>query len=216
MGTDKSKQIYRSQISDALKRIHYSTEFLESYFETEHPAHLDTSILQLRKAMESIAYAAIVPNRQAYEQFRKSADESKDFRNDYNARQITIMLEKINPDFFPVPLLPAIQKSEGQWHFERRDSGFMSKKRFQKLYDRLGKFLHADNPWGNQKGFLNLANELPNLQNQLKELLVLYVTFIVTPQFNGVWVIDNRLAGFVPTLFEAEADGEFVVSEKNS
>jgi hypothetical protein len=56
-------------------------------------------------------------------------------------------------------------------HFERKEKGFLLKKRFEKIYDRLGKYLHADNPWGSDKGLLNLLTEYPSLVKQIQWLL---------------------------------------------
>lgn len=212
MKIDEPQKIYLAQIEGALERITFSEEKLEVYSETGNKVELDSAILQLRKAMESIAYAAIVPNRRAYEQFRKNAEKSRDYRNDYNARHITSLLENVNKDFYPMALLPAERKNNGNLFFDRKPNGFVSKKRFQKIYDRLGKFLHADNPWGKDKGFHNLTLELPSFHKQLRELLSLYATFIITPEFKGVWIIEIDTYSKKPHLIEAIADGEFFVN----
>ena len=53
---------------------------------------------------------------------------------------------KHHPDFYPIPLLPAKKLENGTWHFDRKTGKFFDKNQFIKLYDRLGKYLHADNP----------------------------------------------------------------------
>ena len=85
----------------------------------------------------------------------------------------------------------------------------MTKASFESFYDRLGKFLHADNPWGNDKGVLNLVADLPIVQSQLMELLTLHRVIVRTPQFIGVWVVEVPTDGRPPHIIVAEATGEF-------
>ncbi len=59
-------------------------------------------------------------------------------------------------------------------------------KSFSNIYDRLGKFLHADNPWGNDKQRQNTVNDIQMCIPKLRELLILHGTFIRTKNYSKV------------------------------
>jgi hypothetical protein len=85
----------------------------------------------------------------------------------------------------------------------------MSQKTFERFYRRLGKFLHADNPWGNDKGWSSLANELAGAVSSIRKLLVVHRAVIRTPHFSGVWVVEAP-KDVPPQIFAGHAQGEFI------
>lgn len=205
------QSIYLAMIADSMSRLGAAQAFLVAYGETAHVPELEAAILQIRIAFETVAMAAIAPNRSAYQSFRAKADEQRDYRKDYHTAKILRALEKINKNFYPMPLLPAAKQTDGTFHFERKKSGYLTKKRFEALYDRFGKHLHAGNPWGNNKNVQNLASELPGAIAELSGLIALHATFIQTPEFNGAWVVDAGADGATPRVITGLALGEFAV-----
>lgn len=212
----EAQAIYLTKISEAVARINACDHFLESYTKDETGCLLDAAVLQMRKALEAVAYAAIAPNKGEYARLRADANHPADYRKDYNARAILHNLSKINADFYPVPLLQANQIQPGHWHFERKTVGCLSKAKFESFYDRLGKHLHADNPWGNDKGVKNLVADLPTVRSELRELLALHSIIVRTPDFLGAWVVELPPDGRPPRIIVAEAQGEFRVAEGGS
>jgi hypothetical protein len=203
--------IYLNKISESLARLDTCASFLAMH-KTARDAHLlDAAVLQVRKSMESLAFASIAPNRAEYEAYRASSEKSSDYRKDYNARAIFQYLGKINPDFYPTPLLAPTKNAEGIWHFERKSDNFLTKKQFESFYDRLGKYLHADNPWGNDKVMQNLKSDLPGVVDKMRTLLEWHFTVIRTPHFKGVWVIQASGTGAAPRVIVGKAEGDFVV-----
>lgn len=205
------ESIYLGKISEAVTRLDACSSFLSAYQASQSVYSLESAVLQARKALEAVAFAAIAPNKAKYEKLRAQADEPADYRKDYNARKILQLLGGINQDFYPTPVLPPIQQKPGRWHFERRTEGFLTKKQFESFYDRLGKLLHADNPWGNDKGAKNLSADIPRVVAQLRTLLEWHFTVIRTPNFTGVWVIEAPASGAAPRVIVGQALGEFVV-----
>lgn len=210
-----AQKIYLNKMSEAVARIGASEEFLESFRKTGSVPMLEASVLQMRKALECVAYAAIAPNKNGYERFRKQAENPADYRKDYNAKSIFTNLSKINPDFYPSPLLPAIQLAPGRWHYDQKSDGFLTKKRFEAFYDRLGKYLHADNPWGSNKGVTNLVTELPTVAAHTKSLLSLHRTIIRASNLQEVWVVAVPEDGSHPHMIKGQAFGEFTTSAAN-
>ena len=211
MSEGELQQTYLRKINETFERATACASFLGEYKSTNSIYAFEASVLQLRKAFECMAFASIAPNKATYEKLRLEADRPVDYRKDYNARKIIQLVSKVNKDFYPTPVLPAIKQEFRGWHFERKADGYLTKKKFESLYDRLGKFLHADNPWGNDKVVKNLVRELPSVLDQLDELLALHFTVIRTPEFNGVWVVEAGSSTTTPRVICGKANGEFVV-----
>lgn len=205
------ESIYLGKISESLARLNASERFLNMHSASGDIFDLDSSVLQMRKALEAVAFAAIAPNKAQYAKFRAQAEKSNDFTKDYNAKSILQSLSKINPDFFPRPTSPPIPVSPGNWHFDQRKDNSLTKDRFEKFYGRLGSHLHADNPWGNEKGLSNLVKDIPEIILACRALISWHFTTIRTPEFSGVWVVEAPTDGTLPKMWIAKATGEFVV-----
>ena len=204
-------KIYLDLMKQALDRLSSCERYLNLYKLQGDLCELESAALQLRKAMEAIAFAAIAPNKQMYSAFRKRAEKPADFGRDWKADTICQSLEKVNADFYPDPLLPETRTGPDTWHFEKPSNGYMTQKKFEALYNRLGKFLHADNPWGGDKGWDNFANSLPDAIIKIRSLLKKHRTIIRSTEFNGVWVVDAPSDGTPARMFQAQAEGEFTV-----
>jgi len=165
--------IYLSKMEEVKRRLSFSEQQLSEYDKINDLHYLENSILHLRKALECIAYASIAPNKEAYSNLRASAEKPADFKKDYNGGKILKMLALVNKDFYPRSLEKPKQVAPNNWHFERNKKDILTKKRFERVYDRLGKFLHSDNPWDNDKGYKNLAKELSNIYIEINNLLSL-------------------------------------------
>jgi len=207
----KLRGIYLNQMIEVLKRLKASEGYLSAYSNGLDEIEFDSCVLQLRKAMEAIAYASIVPNKNQYQAFRQKAGTNTDYRKDFNASKIFQYLQKVNKDFYPVPLLPAAKVGLREWHYDRKTEGVLSPKRFQRFYDRLGKFLHADNPWDSKKHRQNLAKDINPLIDQARSLLELHAAFIRSKDYKGVWIVDVPKNGTTPKIISAVATGDFVV-----
>jgi len=114
---------------------------------------------------------------------------------------------RINKGFYPIPLSPAIKIGPKKWHYPEREDKSLTMKNFSSFYDRLGKFLHADNPWGNDKGIKNLIKDIPEIMESIKLLLSFHSTNISTPQFRGAWVVEVPLNGEKPNIIVGRAVG---------
>lgn len=204
--------IYLGKISEAMARLKACEHFLNSYSVSKDVFYLESAILQMRKAMEAVAFSAIAPNKTPYAEYRAKADKNTDFTKDFKASAILKFLSMVNADFYPFPVTSPIAVSPGNWHFDRRKDNSLTKEQFESFYDRLGKYLHADNPWGNDKGLYNLVKDIPELISATRSLLSWHCTTIRAPQFSGVWVVEVPSDGAAPPrIIVGQADGEFVV-----
>lgn len=199
-------------MTQALERLTACEKYLVAYKSLGQLYELESAALQLRKAMEALAFAAIAPNKQMYAALRKSAVKPAHFGDDWQADSIFLSLSKVNPDFYPDPLLQATRVGPNAWHFGRPMNGYMKRKNFETLYKRLGKFLHADNPWGDDKGWANFAKDLPEAVMKIRALLKKHRTLIHAPEFKGVWIVDAPSDGTPPRMILGISDGLFTTS----
>lgn len=202
-------KIYLDLMAEALDRLSACERYLVAYSSSSQLCELESATLQLRKAMEAIAFAAIAPNKQMYAAFRKNASKPAHFGDDWQVNFIFLALNKVNPEFYPDPLLQETKVGPNAWHFGKPLNGFMKKRDFETWYKRLGKFLHADNPWGNDKGWMNFAKEIPDVIIKIRALLKKHRTIIRAPEFNGVWIVDVPSDGTPPRMIKAIAEGPF-------
>ena len=165
----------------------------------------------MRKALEAVAFAAVAPNKVQYAALRAQTEKNSDFTKDFNAKKILQLLCKVNADFYPAPVSAPIAVSPGNCHFDQREDNTLTKDKFEKFYDRLGKYLHADNPWGNDKGLTNIVNDIPEVISATRSLLSFHVTTIRAPEFCGVWVVEVPNNGNPPRVIVGKTDGEFIV-----
>lgn len=111
MSEAQLQKIYLEKVEECLDRLQACEAFIESYKESGNVFLLDSAILQMRKSLECLAYAAIAPNKKEYKDFRAKADRQSDYTRDFHAGRILEMLSKINKDFYPNPVSPPLVKA---------------------------------------------------------------------------------------------------------
>lgn len=210
---ESGQNLYRELLHEATFRLIAARRFHDGFSKSNSAPDLEAAILQIRKALELIAYSAIAPDKKQYKAFRAGAKKQPDFTRDYHAGKIFSALSRINKDFYPLALVPAERQPDGSWHFGRRQDGYLTKKNFENVYDRLGKYLHAHNPWSPNKQIQNLANDLPGIIQKAETLLSLHARFIRTPDFQEVWVFKVDSNGGPPELVRAISGGSFVINK---
>ncbi|MCD8566706.1 MAG: hypothetical protein LRY36_02120 [Alphaproteobacteria bacterium] len=209
------QDIYLNQMIEVRDRLNATQYFMDIYSKTGSHIEFDCAILQFRKALEATAYASISPNKDKYRAFRQKSEKSQDFTKDFNATKIFQYLRQINEDFYPVPLTPAIKQSDNTWHFGRKENGFLTKNKFEKIYDRLGKFLHADNPWDSNKQRQNISKDIIAAMPELSILLELHATFIRAKNYSSAWIVElPQDENIKPKIITAMASGDFKVTSQ--
>lgn len=106
---------------------------------------LESQFLQLRKALELIAFGSLTANQEKY------AAVHQRFASHWKAEAMLSELERINPHFYPVPLfvrkvIPAAGSGQ-QWQYQVKADGFLNREEFAFLYDVAGTLAHARNPF---------------------------------------------------------------------
>lgn len=97
--------------------------------------------VQFRKVLELIAYASLAANKEKY-----AAADSR-YHLHWRAKDMLDDVEKVNPGFYPMPVLPPVKKADGTLYFARPTSAYLAKDDFVTLYDLASGVLHMRNPF---------------------------------------------------------------------
>jgi hypothetical protein len=138
--------------------------------------------LQFRKMLEHVAFSSLVSNKDAYSKARAQ------FATDWHAQRMLAHLEKVNSDFYPLPVTLASTTIEADGkrhqHFEPVTSGFLTKADFVELYNYCGDVLHAQNPY-QTRTTINVRLSVQEWLARIETLVKLHRVQLIT---GGVWL----------------------------
>ncbi len=140
---DQSQDKYRAVLIEIKRRTAVVDAFLAG---ATHALYLPTTVesicLQIRKILELIAFSSLIANKDIY------SAQHKKFAEHWNARLVLQDLERVNPDFYPNPIIIKPSSAPGivsDW--TNRQGDFLTKEQFIKVYEKCGGLLHAENPY---------------------------------------------------------------------
>ena len=137
------ENIYCECMEEIKARLHLLAAFFSQGRTTgSEVTDIEFGCLQFRKVLELIALASIAPSKEKY------AEERKKFHEDWNPRRIFRDLERINADFYPVPIRRGLSEDPKVKHYEPVLTGFLTKDDFETVYAECSGALHAKNPFG--------------------------------------------------------------------
>ena len=122
--------------------------------------------LQIRMIIESIALASLSANKSLFEQ------EGNKFKKYWKADRIFEDIEKQNPDFYPRPIkelpsnIPGIKAESVDI-----EDGFMTRDEIIQVHQQCCDFLHAKNPYAQERDYGGLMTQIPNWLDRIKRLL---------------------------------------------
>ena len=120
-------------------------------------------ILQIRKILESIAFASLVSNADVYNEKLGNVYKMR------NAKKILEDIERINPDFYPKPIL--IDPADKYNLLEYPDL-FLTREQFIIVYDKCGKHLHEMSPFLSEKKEAEVYSELHEVICTWEQLII--------------------------------------------
>lgn len=120
---------------------------------------IESVYLQFRKILELIAMASLIANKEVY------AREHANFDSHWNARRMFASLERLNPDFYPHPIVES-----GSGILDKKD-GFLTKADFITLYGACGEIMHTNNPYGGQTNYDAYLAQIPKWRALIMGLL---------------------------------------------
>ena len=126
----------------------------------------ESTALQIRMIIESIALASLSANKSLFEQ------EGDKFKEYWKADRIFEDIEKQNPDFYPKPIkeLPSNIPGIKTESIDIED-GFMTRNEIIQVHQHCCDFLHAKNPYAQERDYEGFMSQIPNWLDRIMRLL---------------------------------------------
>jgi hypothetical protein len=107
------------------------------------PTTVETIGLQFRKIFELIAFSSLAANRKEY------SNAYADFAEHWRAAILIQNLERINPDFYPKPVLEVPSSQSGVTNdLKDRERDYLTKRELILAHKKCGSLMHGANPFG--------------------------------------------------------------------
>lgn len=158
-------KLYHDCLYEIKRRIdvikdHLNGTTTEKYLIVE----VETVCLQFRKILEKIALMSLVANKEVY------AEQNAKFAQHYHAERIMKDLERVNPDFYPVPTR-RVRHENGMDEWVEVEEGYLTKEEFIKIYQKCGGIMHAQNPFASEKPLREIRACFPEWLTKICVLL---------------------------------------------
>ena len=164
---DKNLEKYCTLMNEVKKRIHAITDMAKGHTSTLYQStNIEFMCLQIRKILELISMGSLVLNK---EEFEAVGEEYKNF---WNAKIILQDIERLNPDFYPIAIQEMPSQIEGVVNnIDNKKDGFLTRDDFVKIYDKCGKIMHANNPFGSHYDYGYYAAKIAEWESLIVGLL---------------------------------------------
>ena len=129
------------------------------------PTTVESIYLQFRKILELVVFGSLIANKHLYSQVHDS------FAKHWNAKLLVKDLRRVNPNYYPRAIHEVEPQDPGTGnHFiDRADS--LTEDEFVDLYERCGRILHADNPFGSKADWEQYRKEIMQWRLKILNLL---------------------------------------------
>jgi hypothetical protein len=173
-------KLYINCMEEARLRVNFVKELPARNGSTSFQA-IDQELvfLQLRKILELIAFASLTANKAKYNAAYKKLTTV------WNAKELLRNLEKINPEFYPLPVQHPQVQPDGTKHCAAVDE-FLTKDDFVSLYDVASTFLHVGNPFSTAKPVITMRYNVRQWLERIQALLKLHVVRLVD---GNLWIV---------------------------
>lgn len=152
------------EIKNRMKAVSEFSLFLDNTM--FNATTVESMALQIRKTLELIAFSSLIANKRAY------SKQYENFTKHWNAKHLLKDLERINPNFYPNPILEqAVNQSDLKSMIHDKKEEYLTKKRFELIYEKCGAILHAENPYGRKIDYSYYRENLPKWYNEIMGLL---------------------------------------------
>lgn len=128
--------------------------------------NIEFMCLQIRKILELISMGSLVLNKEEFEAIGQK------YAQYWNARLILQDIERLNPDFYPIPVqeVPSTRPAVIN-ELQNKTTGFLTRDDFVKVYEKCGKMMHANNPFGSQADLEYYTAKIPEWEDLIIGLL---------------------------------------------
>jgi hypothetical protein len=159
--------LYCDVMEEIKRRMAVIGSFLKEESKTIYKATtIESMCLQVRKVLELIALGSLVANKDEF------AKQNEKFEKMWNARLILSDIERLNPYFYPKPIHEDPGSKPGiTSDLKDIKEGFLTKDNLLKSYEKCGKIMHADNPYGTKTDYSYYEKSIPTWMEKIRVLL---------------------------------------------
>jgi hypothetical protein len=130
------------------------------------PMTIEAIGLQFRKVFELVAFATLAANRAQY------SLAYRDFAEDWQAAKLLNNLQRINPDFYPKPVIEKKSDQPGiVSSLSDRDQDYLTQSDLVAAHGRCGGLMHAANPFGEPIDYGFYLTNFPIWRTKIMNLL---------------------------------------------
>ena len=133
--------LYNIQMRMNVIENHLSKKYTEKFLICE----IEFLCLQFRKINENIAFSSMCININEYKKIREK------YYTDWNMKGIFRELEKINPNFYPKPVIRELVNTDSngnnEYDLQEYKGDYLSKEDVFEIYNRCSNFIHESNPF---------------------------------------------------------------------
>ena len=158
---------YCALMNEVKKRTYAITHMLKGLTTTSYKAtNIEFMCLQIRKVLELISMGSLILNKEEFEAIGQK------YAQYWNARLILQDIERLNPDFYPKPIIEVPSTRPGVINdLQNKTTGFLTREDFVRVYEKCGKLMHANNPFGSQTDLDYYEAKIPEWENLIIGLL---------------------------------------------
>ncbi|MDP3515794.1 MAG: hypothetical protein Q8S94_01390 [Pseudohongiella sp.] len=158
---------YRALLIEIKRRTSVADAFISQKINALYEATtVESACLQVRKILELIAFGSLIANKKVFK-----AQHEK-FSKYWNAETMIRDMERINPNFYPKPILQKPSNKLGiKMEWLERPNDYLTKDKFVKVYKKCGAVLHAENPYGSKINYDYYGENLIKWRNEIVNLL---------------------------------------------
>ncbi len=158
---------YQKIMEEIKRRIEVITALLDKSVSLPFQAtQVETTLLQVRMVLELLALSSLAANREIFE-----ANQKK-FRDSWKVAKIVNDVRRLNPNFYPIPLLHT--NFEGLDRLDEITEGSLTLEELIKIHGQCGERLHALNPYDSSFELDYFEKNIPLWMNKLMRLLALH------------------------------------------
>ena len=158
---------YQKIMEEIKRRIEVITALLDKSVALPFQAtQVETTLLQVRMVLELLALSSLAANREIFEATQKK------FRDSWKVSKIVNDVRRLNPNFYPIPLLHT--NFEGLDRLDEITEGSLTLEELIKIHGQCGERLHALNPYDSSFELDYFEKNIPLWMNKLMRLLALH------------------------------------------
>jgi hypothetical protein len=141
--------------------------------------------LQFRKIFELIAFGSLLMNLEAYSQ------AFPDYRSNWELSKIVKNLKKVNPLYYPKPIVEKRSLRPGiKANFRDRKADFLSAQELVEAHGKCGDLLHSRNPFKPEMNYESFWKLFPRWNQRVVNLLTSHT--MTVKGFDGFYLIHMK------------------------